>query len=62
MLMKVTSSLNSCICNSSTCNWQLLCINYRRKYHFGPYILGLQSIWSQHFYSSQFGPCYFWLV
>ena len=31
----------------------------RRKHHFGPYILGLQSIWSLHFESNQFGPCYF---
>ena len=37
---------------------------YRRKHHFGPspYILGLQLIWSLHFGSNQFGPCYIHLA
>ena len=30
-----------------------------RKHHFGPYILGSQSIQFLHFGNSQFGPCYF---
>ena len=30
-----------------------------RKYHFSPYILGLQSTWSLHFNSNQFGLRYF---
>ena len=30
-----------------------------RKYHFGPYILGLQSIWLLHIDNNQFGPYYF---
>ena len=33
-----------------------------QKYHFGPYILGSQSIWSLHFGSSQFSPYYFQLA
>ena len=37
-------------------------VNFRRKYHFGPYILGLKSIWFLHFGSNQFGPCYFQLA
>ena len=37
------------------------CKRKRQKYHFSPYILGLQSIWSLHF-SSQFGLCYFQFV
>jgi len=32
---------------------------FRRKHHFGLYILGSRSIWSLHFESSQFYPCYF---
>ena len=31
----------------------------RQKYHFSPYILGSQLIWSLHFVSNQFGHCYF---
>ena len=31
----------------------------RRKHHFGPYILGSQSIQFLHFESNQFGPYYF---
>ena len=30
-----------------------------RKHYLGPYILGSQSIWSIHFGSNQFDPCYF---
>ena len=33
--------------------------NLLRKYNFGLYILGSQSIWSVHFKSNQFGPYYF---
>ena len=38
---------------------RLSMIEYRRKHHFGPYILGLQSIWSLHFGNNQFGLYYF---
>ena len=31
------------------------------SYYLGPYVLGLLSIWSLHFDSSQFGLCYFQL-
>ena len=34
-------------------------IKFWLKYHFGPYILGSQSIWSLHFDNSQFGLYYF---
>ena len=33
--------------------------SYRQKHYFGPYVLGSQSIWSLHFGSNQFHPCYF---
>ena len=35
---------------------------YRRKHHFGPYIFESQLIWSLHFGSNQFGPCYIHLA
>ena len=33
-----------------------------QKYHFGLYILGLQSIWSLYFGTDPFGPRYFQFV
>ena len=33
-----------------------------RKHYFSSYILVSQSIWSLHFGSSQFSPCYFQLA
>ena len=33
-----------------------------RKHHFNSYIFVSQSIWSLHFGSNQFGPCYFQLA
>ena len=33
--------------------------NHRREHHFDLYILESQSIWSLHFGSIQFSPCYF---
>ena len=34
----------------------------KRKHHFGPYILGSWLIYSLHFCSNQFSPCYFQFV
>ena len=52
-----------CICISYTKKTQCsLAKKQRQKHRFGLYILGSQSIWSLHFGSSQFGPCYFQLA
>ena len=44
-------------------NILLVCIyKYNQKYHFGPYILGLLSIWFLHSDNSKFGLYYFQLT
>ena len=44
-------------------NWRqlmpMLVIFFWRKRHLSPYIFESRSIYSLHFSSSQFGPCYF---
>ena len=47
-------------------NWRqlipMLVIFFWRKHHLSPYIFESRSIYSLHFSSSQFGPCYFQLT
>ena len=41
-------------------NWEKKkIIDFWQKYHFSPYILESQLIWSLYFGSSQFDPSYF---